>query len=72
MIVGFPRPRGDEPRDTLSDVAGNHVFPARAGMSPSSPPCNPHGPRFPRPRGDEPAYADTAASTVGFSPPARG
>ena len=27
---------------------------------------------FPRVSGDEPAYADTAASTVGFSPRERG
>ena len=49
-----------------------NVFPAYAGMSLLNPSIDAGRVSFPRLRGDEPAYADTAASTVGFSPPTRG
>ena len=49
-----------------------NVFPAHAGMSPTSRTSRNHDMRFPRPRGDEPARAGCLRLDGVFSPPTRG
>ena len=68
----FPRTRGDEPHKTISPIAGQNVFPAHAGMSPSLKFRDFSFICFPRTRGDEPVEDLTRLIEVGFSPHTRG
>ena len=54
LVPRFPRPRGDEPNASNTPGELHTVFPARAGMSPTTRDNRTTKRRFPRPRGDEP------------------
>ena len=74
VVAGFPRPRGDGPREStaVQDVARCPGFPAHAGMDPGDV-CDAHRPRgFPAHAGMDPSTRGLAVVRTLVSPPTRG
>ena len=69
---GIPRESGDDPSRVATNAATGQVFPARAGMIPSSarPPVADAG--IPRESGDDPSARGQRWTPMQYSPRERG
>ena len=73
MLDGtFPRTRGGDPTETDGFAYSFHLFPAHAGVIPTTPLERFNELAFPRMRGGDPLGTHSARKYAAFSPHARG